>query len=335
MNGTVDTNGTLTGDITSSGTLVGTIGGGSVISQTKEVTPTATELEVEPDAGYVLNKVTVGVDKAVLAAAELGTDSAFPVELDFTENTGLAQFSGWSRYFRNTAEDTGITAGDSVLGSPRYCKIVLPKDVTTLAHRLFCAMAGLTEVSVPTTEDVTVLTRSFAYCPNLQTVGDLWSKLKYATSNSFRVTDNATAGLFEQDADIVCPKFEEIQPYSNASGYCFKGCAFHSFTAPLLVGLPVYTFSNCTNLEWADFTALASIGNNAFNGCSELTDLYLRGDSVVTLGSTGAFTGTPALTDPTSFTLHVPADLVDSYKAETNWVSLYDSGNGINIVALD
>ena len=65
-----------------------------------------------------------------------------------------------------------------------------------------------------------------------------------------------------------------------------------------------------------------------------MTDLYLRTNAVVTLASTNVFFGALAETDPSSFTLHVPANLVDSYKADTNWGALYDDGNGINIVAI-
>lgn len=84
----------------------------------------------------------------------------------------------------------------------------------------------------------------------------------------------------------------------------------------------------------ADFTDVASIAANGFVRCSSLTDLYLRHNSVVTLANTNAFDQTPAVSSPSSFTLHVPSNLVNSYKTASNWTSLYNGGSGINIVAI-
>lgn len=60
----------------------------------------------------------------------------------------------------------------------------------------------------------------------------------------------------------------------------------------------------------------------AFWGCSNLQDLYLTGNRVVTLQGSEAFYGTPIwMSNMTglSGTIHVPASLVASYKSANYW----------------
>lgn len=301
--------------------------------QNKTVEPTNATQVVTPDAGKPgLASVTVGTDKALVAATDANATTT-PTLLDFGDITGLNAFYGWSRYFRNTSEDTSISRGS--WGSPRKCRIKLPKDTVLLRGRLFAGMAGLTEIVADFDNPVTAQPRLVWGCPLLQTAGNLWQKLKYATSNSFRPTvATNTSAIFEQGNNIVCPILEEIVATDGYDDYAFSACGFHSFTAPMLISIPQYTFQNCNQMVYADFSAVTSISGYAFSGCTSLSDLYLRTNAVVTLASTNVFFGALAETDPSSFTLHVPANLVDSYKADTNWGALYDDGNGINIVAI-
>ena len=61
-------------------------------------------------------------------------------------------------------------------------------------------------------------------------------------------------------------------------------------------------------------TNLTHIGDYAFAGCDNLTDVYCFADQVPTTGS-NVFHGTPIA----SATLHVPAGMVDKYKATSPW----------------
>lgn len=301
--------------------------------QTKTVTPSNVTQTVTPDTGKpALASVTVSADKALLAATDANATTT-PTFLDFGDITGLNAFYGWARFFRNNQEDTSVTRGS--FGSPRYCKIKLPRDTTLLRHRLFAGMAGLKEIVADFDSPVTAQTRVLWANPNLETAGNLWNKLRYATNNSFRpTTANYTVSKFEQGNDIVCPILEDIIEDSGYYEYAFASCGFRSFTAPLLQTIRGYAFSNCMNMVYADFSAVTAIYQNAFENCTSLADLYLRTSSLVTLASVNAFDGSLADTDPTSFTLHVPASLVDDYKNDTNWGMLYSGGDGINIVGI-
>ena len=76
-------------------------------------------------------------------------------------------------------------------------------------------------------------------------------------------------------------------------------------------------FESCSALTTADFPAVTSIGNYAFQSCSKLTTLILRSGTMATLGNTNAFSNTPIKSG--NGYIYVPAALVDSYKADSNW----------------
>ena len=67
-----------------------------------------------------------------------------------------------------------------------------------------------------------------------------------------------------------------------------------------------------------DFPSVESISGGAFSGCSRLVTLILRkADTVCTLENVSAFSGT-SIAKGTGF-VYVPDDLVEQYKAATNW----------------
>ena len=78
-----------------------------------------------------------------------------------------------------------------------------------------------------------------------------------------------------------------------------------------------YAFYGCSALTTVNFSAVTSIDNYAFSSCSALTVLILRSTTMATLSNTGVFNNTP-IASGTGY-IYVPAALVDSYKAASNW----------------
>ena len=78
-----------------------------------------------------------------------------------------------------------------------------------------------------------------------------------------------------------------------------------------------YAFCKCSGLTSCDFAAVRSIGGYAFQNCSNLNTLILRGGTVAELKNTGAFLSTP-IKSGTGY-IYVPASLVERYKGATNW----------------
>ena len=90
----------------------------------------------------------------------------------------------------------------------------------------------------------------------------------------------------------------------------------------IITAIGKYAFYKCSNLSTADFIAVTSIESVSFQDCSALTALILRSETMCTLESTNAFTSTP-IASGTGY-IYVPAALVDSYKAATNWRTYAD-----------
>lgn len=309
------------------GADVGTASGGSTLQPTKSATPQDVSVTVEPDTGYdAMEQVVVSPDNASLMAQKSASDVSTPataVLLDFEDSFTQNTFYGWGTYFRSNLEDQNITYSD--FSTPKYCKIKLPKNITTIGGRAFVCMSGLCEVDANPDNPVTVNARAFYGCTNLQTIGGLWAKLYSINGNSFRIwrQGDGSGSLFERDNDIVAPILREVAGGSS-NGYSMSRCAFKSFTAPRLLNVGSYMFFNCYYLQTVDLTDCTSIEAGAFRGCSSLTDIYLRNTSqVVTLQNTNAFS------TPYQVTVHVPSSLVLDYQNDTNW-----SASGVTITAI-
>ena len=86
--------------------------------------------------------------------------------------------------------------------------------------------------------------------------------------------------------------------------------------------VPNYTFYGCTALEVADFHQTVTITSGAFGGCTALSALILRSDTKCTLDSSAGLNST-GISAGIGY-IYVPAALVYSYKADTNWSTYAD-----------
>lgn len=99
--------------------------------------------------------------------------------------------------------------------------------------------------------------------------------------------------------------------------------AFYSNYSLIFINLPKLEtigeqgFEYCDVLETIELPSITSIPAECFLQCSSLESLILSGSTMATLSHTNAFTGTP-IAEGLGY-IYVPADLVDTYKAATNW----------------
>lgn len=103
---------------------------------------------------------------------------------------------------------------------------------------------------------------------------------------------------------------------SYAFNICYK---LTTINFPIATSIGEAAFQNCTSLTTTNFPAVTSIGENAFIGCASLITLILRSETMATLGSDTAFNKTP-IASGTGY-IYVPATLVNTYKAATNWTT--------------
>lgn len=89
------------------------------------------------------------------------------------------------------------------------------------------------------------------------------------------------------------------------------------FKDNMLTSVGAYAFYGCSALETVALPSITSIAANAMQNCSSLNALILHGSTAVTLANTNALASS-GIAQGTGY-IYVPAALVDSYKAATNW----------------
>jgi hypothetical protein len=123
----------------------------------------------------------------------------------------------------------------------------------------------------------------------------------------------------------------------------------------ILIKVGESTFYECKNLISVDVPNVSSIGRTAFRGCTALTKvtskaesisefafyqnsllnlLVLRSSRVCSLSNTNAFDLTPFASNGTGGTVYVPQALITEYQNATNWSTLYAAGK-CNFVAIE
>lgn len=85
---------------------------------------------------------------------------------------------------------------------------------------------------------------------------------------------------------------------------------------------------NMVGLEVVDLPACTEIEAQAMQGCSHITDIYLRTSAFCDLDNTNAL---PATTNPIK--VHVPSNKILTYQTALNWSTKYNDGE-IDIVSL-
>lgn len=143
---------------------------------------------------------------------------------------------------------------------------------------------------------------------------------------------NAT-GIIADNCCQNCKKLETVNLHS-ASGILYTS-AFEGCTSLVNVDLASQVsivrgsvFKDCTSLAFLKFDNLKSISSaNIFKNCSALKTIVLPFDTApVTLSNVNNFDGTPFATDGTGGKVYVPSALIESYRAATNWATLFSAG---------
>lgn len=97
----------------------------------------------------------------------------------------------------------------------------------------------------------------------------------------------------------------------------FMWANIRSIKMPKVKNTYINSFHSCKALTFVRMKDVTSIGKNSFYNCSSLSALVLAGSKVATLESISTIGGT-LISSGTGY-IYVPRDLVDSYKAATNW----------------
>ena len=194
----------------------------------------------------------------------------------------------------HSAEDAIITR--SITGAYSNDRI------TTVGACAFLGCFNLTAIDLP---NVTQVKRNaFESCKYLQTI------------NLPKVTK------FDKDVFVDSAIQQADFPLVTTIGdRCFSMAkSLTSANLPLVTALPADAFRNST-IQTADFSAVTNINRTAFTDCTSLETLIIRTPSVCVISDISVALRGSKIASGTGY-IYVPDNLVDSYKAATNWVAL-------------
>ena len=265
-------------------------------------------------------------DPAAKFACVVKYDTNGDGEVSIAEAEAATSFSGlfidWKGvtsfdeiiYFKNVHSISGLFDGCSKLVS-----ITIPENITDLGTYAFRGCSSLTSVVLPS--NITAIGNyTFQNCSKLQTI-DIPAKVT----------------AINQYAFSGCSSLIQVAiPYGVTSlgTYAFSGCSSLT-TANIpsgITAIPNYCFQNCSSLASVSIPdGVTSVGNNAFSGV-EMWSLQLPA-SVKTLGA-GCFGSIVCVVVPSTAAvsiqsgtfsgvqaIFVPTNLIEMYKAMTNWTN--------------
>lgn len=182
--------------------------------------------------------------------------------------------------------------------------------ITTVGVCAFLGCQALTAIDLP---NVTQIKRNaFESCKLLQTIN-----LPKVTTFDREVFLNS--GIQQADFPLV----------TTMESGCFKMASkLTSANLPLITTLPADAFRN-SSIQTADFAAVTNINRTAFTDCTSLETLIIRTPSVCVISDISVALRGSKIAAGTGY-IYVPDDLVDSYKAATNWVALANQIRGLS-----
>lgn len=174
--------------------------------------------------------------------------------------------------------------------------------ITTVGACAFLGCLALTAIDLP---NVTQVKRNaFESCRLLQTI------------NLPKVTD--LGGWAFTNSAIQQADFPLVTTIGDG---CFqKAIYLTSANLPLVTALPADSFRN-SPIQTADFAAVININRTAFTDCQSLETLIIRTPSVCVISDISVALRGSKIASGTGY-IYVPDNLVESYKAATNWVAL-------------
>ena len=174
--------------------------------------------------------------------------------------------------------------------------------ITTVGECAFLACQALTAIDLPNVTEVK--RNAFESCRYLQTIN-----LPKVTKFDRDVFVNT--GIQQADFPLV----------TTIGDRCFNMATnLTSANLPLITTLPADAFRG-SSIRTADFAAVTNINRTAFTDCTSLETLIIRTPSVCVISDISVALRGSKIASGTGY-IYVPDNLVDSYKAATNWVAL-------------
>ena len=223
-----------------------------------------------------------------------------------------------------TAIDSIVTEIDE---TSEFAKIVdgsiteLNVNMTRIANQALYGCSNLTSVNLPL---ATIIgEEAFSDCSSLTSISlpeVVYSGRRIITGTA--VTSISMPKLITAVYDLfgscIYLRTVDLPEATTIESSVFSGCgSLISVNIPKATSIGYDAFGSCSALTTVELPSVTSIGSSAFKWCSNLTSVILSGSTVCDIYSSGVFNNTP-IASGTGY-IYVPAELVDSYKAATNW----------------
>ena len=182
--------------------------------------------------------------------------------------------------------------------------------ITTVGKNAFYACRALTSVNLENC--VEIQDSAFQSCPGLTSVNA--PTLTILGANAFY-----NSGLLTFNGPLV----------TSIGDGCFQKAALTSATLPLVTTVPSGCLRGCTKLERVDLGAATSIVRTAFTDSTALETLIIRTETLCTIADASVTLRGTKIAAGTGY-IYVPDNLVDSYKAATNWVAFANQIKGLS-----
>jgi hypothetical protein len=317
----------------------------------KTITP-STASQIAVSSGYYTGgNITVAGDSNLIAENIKNGVSIFGVNGNYEGSGDTSVEDGLiTKTLTSCTNDRVTTIGNYAFQSCSRLTTVSFPVATTIGNHAFYYCFSLTTVSFPAVK--TIGSYAFSGCSSLTTVsfpaattiGSYAFQSCYRlTTVSFPVATTISECAFQSCSSLTAVSFPVVKTIGN---FAFKSCSrlttvsfpvattigSYAFTYcyslttvsfPAVKTIGSYAFSYCSSLTTVSFPVATTIGNYAFYGCYNLKSLYLTGSSLCKLSHSNAFGSTPiggySTSAGTYGSIYVPASLLASYKAATNW----------------
>ena len=291
-----------------------------LVLQTKTVIPTINPQSIIPDSGFD------GLSQVIVNAIPI--DYIIPSGTLIITTSGTHDVKNYESAIVNvegsSSEDTEIL-DDLVSGNiASYSN----DAVTTVRDGLFMRCTKLTTASFPAATKINQY--AFYQCSNLTTVS--FPACTSIGDNAFGLCSNIVNVNFPVCATVGMSAFGScyklvslsLPQCTSIANYAIARCsAITSLDLPVCKTIGVSAFRECPKLTTVSMPAVTSIPAGVFSKCFNLKSLYLTGSILCTLANSNAFASTPiggySTSAHTYGSIYVPASMLASYQAATNW----------------
>ena len=255
----------------------------------KTITPTTTSQVAVSSGYYTGGAVTVAGDSNLVA------DNI---------KSGVSIF-GVSGSYVGTGSSGGDTSTEDAIITRTLTEYTNDR-VSLIGENTFYKCSSLISVNFPAV--TTICSGAFQQCSSL-------------TSISFPAVNNISNYAFSNCYNLVSIDLPAaIYIGANAFARCSK---LTTVILPVVQEIWAQAFMSCSSLTTVSLSATNVIRDSAFAYCYNLISLYLNGSSICTLSKSTALYSTPIGGYSKSAgrygSIFVPASLLASYKAATNW----------------